>query len=210
MITPVSWMTVAYHYLIASKPPIHNWLYRFWLGHALIDVPFSIYLIYLGREAQKRRPLEFASLDKMKELFLECLEVGMLEEEQKMGIRRGQSGRTTIDDADVSDARAMAAREKYCQWFIGRPSVDQVKHDNIYEWCAWAIANKEPFEIEKGSKADEVIEQGISWLESRVKYRFEPGYNEKLKSIRLNLDPVKIEHRPFGTLSSATPRSQEC
>lgn len=98
-VTPASWLTVLYYlvlrpllkgdrlpsaglarYMPAGHAPLAS---KFWFYYACQEVPFSIYLRYLMRQAQKPRPLPKIDTDMLEKLLTKCLEVGLTREDVK-------------------------------------------------------------------------------------------------------------------------------
>lgn len=66
---------------------------------------------------------------------------------------------------------------------------------NLILRLAWSFFG-EPIELLDQSQLGEVKVM-LNKIETTHKLRFLPGYNPKARCIRLNLDPVKVIHRPF-------------
>lgn len=105
LVTPASWLTVLYYFVLrplrstainsssgssassllsrcmpSSHAPI---LSKFWYYYAIQEVPFSIYLRYVMRQAQRPRPLPKTDVNTLERLLTKCLEVGLPKEQVK-------------------------------------------------------------------------------------------------------------------------------
>ncbi|KAF8719135.1 hypothetical protein RHS02_09094, partial [Rhizoctonia solani] len=84
--------------------------------------------------------------------------------------------------------------QSFNQWFLDSPS--HVPRENVAQWLKWGFFAGEPCINEKCSKHDEELEEYVQALEKSLGKRFSPGYDPKLKSIRITLDDVVVYHRP--------------
>lgn len=88
-----------------------------------------------------------------------------------------------------------------CRW-------NEIRKDNMLEWLAWSLfsmpleeVRREDAEMDlKAEPRSNLLEEILIRFENRAGSRLEPGYNPKLakRVIRLTIDPIKIELRPFG------------
>lgn len=79
-------------------------------------------------------------------------------------------------------------------WFFGTP-ITQIKYDNFLEWVSWAFFGKEAIDLSPSERREGY--EITAYVESLSGHRFEVGYNDTIKSARLNLDPVFATQRPF-------------
>ncbi|CAE6426492.1 unnamed protein product [Rhizoctonia solani] len=84
--------------------------------------------------------------------------------------------------------------QSFNQWFLDSPS--QVPRQNVLEWLKWGFFAGEPCVNDRCSKHDEELEEYLGQLEHALGEKFPPGYDPKLKSIRITLDDVVVYHRP--------------
>ncbi|SGY79652.1 BQ5605_C008g05187 [Microbotryum silenes-dioicae] len=201
-LTPLSWVLVPYHHLVLSDSQRVAWTSRYWylflLYHAYLDVPFSVFLFWLTKKAQRPKELVHPGPNEMRRIFLECLEVGAKLKERQVGIRKPRTTKTSLTKEEVDEMGAEVMRLKFRQWFRGRPPLSEIYRANAIEWIAWAVADARPEDVVSGSEADILINEGIEWMQHRLHHDFTPGRNPKVESIRLTMDPVRAAHRPVG------------
>lgn len=83
-------------------------------------------------------------------------------------------------------------------WFMGA-SPEEVYRENLTEWMLWAFFNqhsREAYQNEENGKTAQVVDRYLDAWEQHTGMAVTPGYNPKVKCIRLNSDPVKTIHRP--------------
>ncbi|CCG84762.1 protein of unknown function [Taphrina deformans PYCC 5710] len=83
-------------------------------------------------------------------------------------------------------------------WFLGAKPED-IYRGNMVEWLLWAFFNRhtrEEFSAEHPKEIVDEIDRYISTWEKAMNLTIAPGYNDKVKCIRLNADPVRTVHRP--------------
>ncbi|ORY84262.1 hypothetical protein BCR37DRAFT_333211, partial [Protomyces lactucae-debilis] len=83
-------------------------------------------------------------------------------------------------------------------WFKGA-RLEDIGYDNVLQWILWAFfdAPAEPESLY--ALPEDIIAEAKSYTdawESRFNVTFQPGFNHKIQSIRLSLDPVLTTHRP--------------
>lgn len=71
----------------------------------------------------------------------------------------------------------------------------EVRKDNVIEWLLWALFSSHPDNLEEGWEA-ELLEY-VEKLERLMGRQLEPGWNERVRSMRITLDPVITLHRPL-------------
>jgi len=91
------------------------------------------------------------------------------------------------------------AEQFLSDWFFGARFED-IYHDNLVEWMAWAFYGRDVDKL--GPKDQHILNDMITVMEAKVHsegvlFRFPPGYNPKIKSARLNLDPIMALPRPI-------------
>jgi hypothetical protein len=69
-----------------------------------------------------------------------------------------------------------------------------VNRDNFAEWLYWAIFSSA---VEDGEEFTSEVEEFLAEMEQRSGTKFTPGYDPKIKTIRVTLDPVRTIHRPL-------------
>ncbi|GAA99822.1 uncharacterized protein L969DRAFT_43942 [Mixia osmundae IAM 14324] len=113
------------------------------------------------------------------------------------------------------DPRALAFRQSQSKWFLGAPW-SAIKRDNFLEWLAWSMYTQQltdiRYEHASGKKhkihpddtsdpcsGDKLafLDWCMTLIEARAGCEITPGYNPTVKCIRLHLDPVQVEKRPF-------------
>jgi len=102
-------------------------------------------------------------------------------------IRHAESG---MWDFDVKQLKIAELRG----WFLGA-EVRSIYADNAREWICWAMYNCELREVPE-SRKDE-LEKLFRMAQQFFEIDFRKGYNPKIRSMRLSLDPILSEHRPL-------------
>jgi pimeloyl-ACP methyl ester carboxylesterase len=74
-------------------------------------------------------------------------------------------------------------------------SLSEIYRDNFGQWCAWAFWDKNLNELLTSEKKE--LDSIVSFVEERVQWKFEPGFNKNVRNARLTLDPVFVTQRPF-------------
>lgn len=181
-VTPLSWLAVFYrfatHYLAAGNfyvPHPPNFFLRLLWYHALCDIPFSLYLKWLVRHAKRDHPPPRTAL--------KVLSVAL--------------HRALNPAADSREEEKALTLLKLRRWFYHAP-VEDIKADNVREWLAWAFGGSELEQCQQDPERKALVEEGLKLVEERCNVRFQPGYNPRVKSLRLTLDKIKTLHRPFG------------
>lgn len=187
-ITPIAWIVVVKVMLSSKKIQDYHGVSRFFIYYFFAEVPFSLFYQWLARKAQVIKPEPEFDAGKMKFLLRECLDVGM---------RQDTHGETETSEDGVSDRGAAHFRKKTRMWFYNA-ALSDIKHDNVKEWLAWALVSAPLEDAIKDKQKDELLEQGVQWVEERIKAKMSPGYNPKVRCIRLTLDRVKVHNRPLG------------
>lgn len=69
-----------------------------------------------------------------------------------------------------------------------------VNRENFVEWLYWAIFSTT---VEDGAEFVTEVEEFLAGMEERDGTKLVPGYDPKIKSIRVTFDPVRTAHRPL-------------
>jgi len=105
----------------------------------------------------------------------------------------------------VDEAEILALKQaEVCGWFVKMPGgserwptsrVQEMRIGNITEWVAWAFFNVDEDKVPSSRREEtqELVQELIQWMEVSL----EPGYNPKLKPMRLTIDPIPSQHRPL-------------
>lgn len=125
---------------------------------------------------------------------------------------------------EADDPRAASFRNWLRMWFSGC-EFDEIRRLNMADWLAWSLYGQPLQEIEEEREAwnsagrppmhidgeldvdDEgldieqdklgLVNHCLDMIEARAAKTFEPGRNDKIKVIRLTLDPVRVNQRPL-------------
>ena len=95
--------------------------------------------------------------------------------------------RRCTDPLSSEDVHAPSA------WFNFIPP-SLVNRDNFVEWLYWAIFSST---VEDGEEFTLEVEEFLTEMEQRDGTKLIPGYDPKIKPIRVTLDPVQTTHRPL-------------
>ncbi|KAL1918359.1 uncharacterized protein VTP21DRAFT_3019 [Calcarisporiella thermophila] len=86
-------------------------------------------------------------------------------------------------------------------WFRlqnGKPArISDIYWDNTAEWISWAFYGRDLEQLNECEEKRREVDEIVKLLEQEYKFKFAPGYNQKIKCLRLNFDPVNAIHRPF-------------
>ncbi|RYG68363.1 hypothetical protein EON64_05350 [archaeon] len=79
-------------------------------------------------------------------------------------------------------------------WFLDQPLV-KVHFGNMAAWTAWAFFGKDVrhMDLQETRENNEIVRH----IEACAQWKFAPGFNADIPSLRLNLDPVFATQRPF-------------
>ncbi|CAO1638446.1 unnamed protein product [Sympodiomycopsis kandeliae] len=190
-VTPVSWIVVLYRFSTAylatgkflawpSRPD--NWFLRLFWFNALCEVPFSIYLARLHHYAKRDHPPPDATLETLSASLIRALS------------QHSSSVNLTEKEHDIERDLMLS---RLCRWFHNADPKD-IKQDNVREWLAWAFGGTTLKECTSLPGRSQIIEKGLKMVQERCNFKFEPGYNPKVKALRLTLDDIKTSSRPFG------------
>jgi len=94
--------------------------------------------------------------------------------------------------------------EYISEWFNGAP-FSEIKMENLLEWAAASLFNKELPECD--AKEREELVGIIRFIEGVTGIRAKPGHNPNVRSLRLTIDPLRVVHRPlimYATIGVAT------
>ncbi|KAI8849699.1 Alpha/Beta hydrolase protein [Chytridium lagenaria] len=80
------------------------------------------------------------------------------------------------------------------RWFLGSPNYSTLKLDDIRDWLSWAFFSKTRHALDPQQKSD--LEAMIDCFQSTTVKRLPEG-STKEKCIRLNLDELRSQVRPF-------------
>lgn len=183
-VTPLDWAVVAFRVIgeyntsgqILVSAPSHWFLRLLWF-HALCDVPFSLYLTWLFRHAKREHPPP--------QVAMEILSASL-----NRALSPSSEEATTEKNKELTLA-------KLRRWFY-HAEADDIREDNVREWLAWAFGGTELEACQKDPRRNALIESGLYLVQEQCGVRFKPGYNPKVKALRLTLDDIKTAHRPFG------------
>jgi hypothetical protein len=76
---------------------------------------------------------------------------------------------------------------------IGWFQSSDIKRENVILWILWALFSTDTYQPEW----EEEINEYILSIESLLGHKFEHGYDDRAKSMRLTFDPVVAVHRPL-------------
>ncbi|THH33144.1 hypothetical protein EUX98_g1045 [Antrodiella citrinella] len=79
-------------------------------------------------------------------------------------------------------------------WFHPSSPTD-VKKENMIEWLLWALFSCNPEDSEE--EWEQELHEYVHKLEELMDLKLEPGLNERVRSMRITLDPVIMVHRPL-------------
>jgi hypothetical protein len=188
-ITPLAFFYVFYILTAAAK----RWSHRHLPGwaHALLSIYaaaealtfLTLWCVWL----RKRRPVSGAPKPQQ---HLKLCETIM----KVMSIRSEEEELGHMSDGDDAEEEAARFRRKFTGWFFKRP-YERIPRDNVSDWLAWSAFNKHIGHLVDEETA--VIKSLLVHLEERAQQSFRPGYDKRVKSIRLTLDAVPFVPRPL-------------
>lgn len=97
---------------------------------------------------------------------------------------------------DQSISIEMRLRHVLEGWFLDHP-ISSIHYGNLATWTGWAFFGKNVTQM----TTEELVDNAeiIAYMETRLDWKFPPGYNPDIHALRLNLDPVFATQRPFIT-----------
>ncbi|PRP85129.1 hypothetical protein PROFUN_07200 [Planoprotostelium fungivorum] len=104
---------------------------------------------------------------------------------------RAETFRRCFDHLPTPDA--------WLGWFLDAQLCD-IQFDNIAEWLCFALFNLSMTELQYHPNTIDLTKElhhYIQLIEEKMDHKFPPGYNDKVTSMRLNLDHVPPLHRPL-------------
>eukprot|EP01031_Cornospumella_fuschlensis_P032819 gene32819-39679_t len=95
---------------------------------------------------------------------------------------------------ESDEAPEVYVRKAVQGWFLDQPLV-KVHFGNVAAWTGWAFFGKDVrhMSIEETRENNEIVQ----YIETCARWKFAPGFNADVPSLRLNLDPVFATQRPF-------------
>lgn len=79
-------------------------------------------------------------------------------------------------------------------WHFDEP-IGQIYRENFGQWAAWAFWNKDLAELLTSERKE--LKNVVSFVEEKMKWKFQEGFNKNTSNARLNLDPIFATQRPF-------------
>jgi len=87
-----------------------------------------------------------------------------------------------------------ARRDMVRGWFYD-VDLDQIQIENLQHWVLWACFDKAPTEFVEQER--EEVNDLLDVIQDSIQYKLSEGYNPNIKSIRVSIDPVRSQSRPF-------------
>lgn len=225
-ITPLAWLTVILRFYKKGEIfslPSKNIFAKIWYLNSLVEIPFSIYLALITWKAGKQANPPKASFETLQILLTKTLTVGLpikeggLDDDQRQKhLRSGKTitSTTTAFQASNGDAQlrgisalknkhidendAEQRRERLRSWFFFAP-IEDIYEDNVREWLAWAFAGRNLQDAKEDKECCQLIDEGLEMVKLRLNWpNVKPGFNPKVRAIRLTLDPIRVMSRPLG------------
>lgn len=206
--------------------PSQNIFVNFWYANSLAEIPFSIYLALITWKAGKEAKPPKVSLETLQTLLTKTLTAGLTIKEggldddddqngKQKQLRNGKSvnstaihqytngdaqlrGMPALQNKHIDLNEAKERRERLRSWFFFAP-IEDIYEDNIREWLAWAFAGRNLQDARADKNSHQLIDEGLEMVKLRLKWpNVKPGYNPKVRAIRLTLDPIRVISRPLG------------
>lgn len=225
-VTPLAWLTVILRFYKKGEIfslPSKNIFAKIWYLNSLAEIPFSIYLALITWKAGKQANPPKASFETLQILLTKTLTVGLpikeggLDDDQRQKhLRSGKTitSTTTAFQASNGDAQlrgisalknkhidendAEQRRERLRSWFFFAP-IEDIYEDNVREWLAWAFAGRNLQDAKEDKECCQLIDEGLEMVKLRLNWpNVKPGFNPKVRAIRLTLDPIRVMSRPLG------------
>ena len=141
----------------------------------------------------ERRTLAARCLNSIEEMDFENTE-----EEEKQGITGATTTDVVAQHTTPSERKAELKRASISGWFFGAP-LSSIRRGNLEQWVCWAFFLKRRRDIQPKSKemieVDYLVNEIIDWADLTTSLK--PGFNNNVKCIRLDFDPIPSTYRPF-------------
>lgn len=225
-ITPLAWLTVIIRFYKKGELisiPSKNIFAKIWYLHSLVEIPFSIYLAFITWRAGKEAKPPKVSFETLQILLTKTLTVGLpikeggLDDDQRQKhLRNGKTVTSTttayqqsngdaqlrgiqaLKNKHIDESEAGKRRERLRSWFFFAP-IEDIHEDNVREWLAWAFAGRKLDDAKQDKKCIQLIDEGLEMVKLGLNWpNVKPGYNPKVRAIRLTLDPIRVISRPLG------------
>lgn len=79
-------------------------------------------------------------------------------------------------------------------WFLGT-KVESIMFDNVASWVSWAFMGHDIDDLRPSEREEN--RELVAYIERQLQWKFQPGCNPNVHSIRLTLDPLFVTQRPF-------------
>mmetsp|Transcript_41060 Transcript_41060/g.113097 ORF Transcript_41060/g.113097 Transcript_41060/m.113097 type:complete len:639 (-) Transcript_41060:65-1981(-) len=133
---------------------------------------------------------------------LESLPLEQGQSSPSLSKQQRQTIERMVDDAEMNALK----RAEFSGWFLQREGgacerwptarLGEIRVGNIEEFVAWGFYNCRPDELPEDRLEEfrQAIEEGSQW----VGMRFQPGYNPDALPMRVTMDRIRSQHRPFA------------
>jgi len=94
-----------------------------------------------------------------------------------------------------SPRRLALKRAAVSGWFLGA-SVPSIRRGNLEQWVSWAFFLKRRHNLSKDESVEvlELVDQVVEWAQLT---NVRDGFDESVRCIRLDFDPIPSSYRPF-------------
>ena len=188
LVTPASYLGVLTYVFLPVKPNMlggpYNGHVLYWLLFAIMAAeslffPYYLYIFTLSNE----RNVELHH-------FARCPNSRM---------KLVQNCFDAMDAAGAEGSLMDRSPEIYLRkvlegWHFDQP-IGQIYRENFAQWAAWAFWNKDPSELMTSERKE--LDNAVTFVEEKVKWKFQEGFNPDTSNARLNLDPIFATQRPF-------------
>ncbi|MBW0475806.1 hypothetical protein O181_015521 [Austropuccinia psidii MF-1] len=174
----------------------------------LLEVVFSIYQFYsiLIIQSKSNKNLIHHPIDFIRSTFEQALANHLPVQSSFFDSENPNQNAQGFQSFPFDHPIAIEFRSHQALWFKNCDWND-IKRDNMIEWLAWSLLDLKPNQIfAKHNQIDlqksqsDLLFHALDLIEKRAGCKFKSGYNPKLsnQSIRLSIDPIQFQFRPFA------------
>ncbi|KAI9316769.1 Alpha/Beta hydrolase protein [Dichotomocladium elegans] len=146
------------------------------LTWGLLEAAFYIYCLYKKQQFQKYiRPANVPTAEERRSLFWNCYHIVCEDVEPWL------TGWFYVIKSPTHEA----------------PAFHEIYRENVATWLSWAFWVESLDVVRKNQAWAAELEWMLSTIEQRCSIKFSEGYNDEIRCIRPNLDPVQSLHRPL-------------
>ncbi|KAJ7682725.1 hypothetical protein DFH06DRAFT_1161974 [Mycena polygramma] len=200
LVSPLSWAFVLWSLYTGFRS--YTWKGELVFGAALCEVFFSVYHYHLVTLVSAPWKHGTGNILQLQIAFMRVLKSGLanLPEEGfdfDEDSDRPNSPAEAITQLESTDPRGIEFRNVLRTWF-GRVPWSSIRLLEVKKWIYWSIFNKDLHELHTIPPSHQaVLDETLELLEKRLGTRIPAGSNPNALPLRMTLDKVHVQGRPF-------------